>query len=353
MLNNKPNIFEFATKELSQDAIFCYILDCFNSTEKRNIATEFLKLIEFSFIDEIKEIKIKQQEDHSDIKAIVSLNDNTKKIIVIEDKVFSSLHDNQLERYMNAIKKREGCTDNDIFGVFFKIGKQTIWEKKLCEASKFKNLDYSDFAKYIENVSKNDFLLESFSEFFKQRVSFYEMIDTLDFDNIDGDMFDGILSDRYGQRKFTEWVLRQVFENTDSKYNEKKQYDVNNYGRPCTQYTFIFNINKTSPDKWDLSSDEFPTRDYTCFFRIDKNKNGWYIAIRQYFHDGADEYESEKSETKRHTILEKLSIQNDDAPSRKADKEKTLLLFNIKSIDDAKRYIPIFTKAIDYLLNVV
>ena len=28
MINNRPNIFEFATKELSQDAVFCYILDC-------------------------------------------------------------------------------------------------------------------------------------------------------------------------------------------------------------------------------------------------------------------------------------------------------------------------------------
>ncbi len=353
MLNNKPNIFEFATKELSQDAVFCYILDCFNSTEKRNIAIEFLNLIEFPFVDEIKEIKIKQQEDHSDIKAIVSLNDNTKKIIVIEDKVFSSLHDNQLERYMNAIKKRENCTDADIFGVFFKIGKQTIWEEKLCEASNFRNLDYIDFAKYIERISKADSLLEVFSEFFKHRVSFCQKIDDLDFNNIDDNTFNNILSDRYSQRKFTEWVLHQIFENTDSKYNEKKQYDVNNYGRPCTQYTFIFNTNKTSPDKWDLSPDEFPTRDYACFFRIDRNKKGWYIAIRQYFHDGADEYESEKSETKRHTILKKLSIQNDDAPNRKADKEKTLLLFNIASVDDVKRYIPIFTKAIDYLLNVV
>lgn len=350
MLNNKPNIFEFATKELSQDAVFCYILDCFNFAEKREIAKIFLELINFKDIDKIEKITIVRQEDHSDIKAIIDFDDATQKYIIIEDKIFSSLHDNQLERYKNDTIARHNCSADDITGIFFKIGEQTIWEKKICEASNFKNLDYIKFAQYIENVAKDDYLLGLFSEFFNERKSFCEKIDKLDFNSID-DTFDDILNDRYGQRKFTEWLLRQVFENTDSKYNEKKQYDVNNYGRPCTQYTFIFNPAKTSPDKWDLSPDEFPERNYNCFFRIDRNKKGWYVAIRQYFHDGATDKEDEAYGLKRQMILDKLGISWDDSPNRKANKEKTLLLFNISSFNDVKKYIPLLKEAVEYLLK--
>ena len=87
MINNRPNIFEFATKELSQDAVFCYILDCLNDLTKKNIATEFLNLIQVPYVDEIQQLEIKRQQDNIDIKAIVTYKDGTRKYIIIEDKV--------------------------------------------------------------------------------------------------------------------------------------------------------------------------------------------------------------------------------------------------------------------------
>lgn len=45
MIHNKPNIFEFATKELSQDAVFCYIPDRFHAPKKKQIALDFLGLL--------------------------------------------------------------------------------------------------------------------------------------------------------------------------------------------------------------------------------------------------------------------------------------------------------------------
>lgn len=354
MLNNKPNIFEFATKELSQDAVFCYILDCFNCVEKRKIATKFLKLINFKYIDEIEKLEIKRQEDHSDVKAIVTLKDEAKKHIIIEDKVYSSLHDNQLKRYKDDTIERHSCTENDITGVFFKIGKPLDWEENTCIHAGFIILDYNEFAKYLKEIADNDYILKTFSEFFQNRISLCHEIDTIDFDTIDETLFDKTLQERYGQRKFAEWLLYQVFENTDYKYNKKKQYDVNNYGRPCTQYTFLFNESKykNKHNDWNLTEDEFPTSTYNCFFRIDRNSKGWYIAVRQYFHDGATEEETDMHDKMHDDILELLKIDKDHAPNTKAEKEKTLLLFNIHSIDDVKKLIPVFTKTVNYLFEI-
>ena len=280
----EPNIFEYATKELTQDAIFCYILDCFNYPHKRIIAKDFLKLIEFDEIDRITEMSIKRQEDHSDIKAYISFEHRNPKIILIEDKIFTSTHDNQLERYKNDTANRHKLNKEDITGIFFKIGKPTIREITDCEKANFKILDYIKFAEYIKSISEKDDLLKMFSEFFDNRVSLCRKIDDLNFDYIDDLTLIEILNDRYGLRKFTEWLLKQVFKDTKNEYNIKKQYDVNNYGRPCTQYTFIFNNDRNIEkiENWELSVKDFPTSECNCFFRIDKNKNGWYISIRRY-----------------------------------------------------------------------
>ena len=350
MINNKPNIFEYATKELSQDAVFCYILDCFNDSEKREIATDFLSLINFPNIEKIKEISIKRQEDHSDIKAIVTFSDNRKKIILFEDKVFTSLHDNQLEHYKENTIKRHKCTDTDIIGIYFRIGKPTIWESQNCEEFNFRILDYIKFAEYLNRIAQNDIILKTFNDFYQLRVSFCNRIDKLDFDTIDEKTLDKVLNERYGQRKFTEWLLKQIFKGTSLEYNEIKQYDVNNYGSPCTQYTFILNSDKTiaQPKYWRSSEIEFPTSECNYFFRIDKNAKGWYIAIRRYFHKGATNEQDDRHKTIRKELLEELNLTGDHSPNRKASKEQTLILFNFSTITDVKELIPILTASVNY-----
>ncbi len=351
MINNKPNIFEFATKELSQDAVFCYILDCFNDPKKRKISTDFLTLVEFNGIEDIKDISIKRQEDHSDIKAIVSFLNGTQKIILFEDKVFTSLHDNQLERYKNDTIKRHKCSVDDIEGIFFKIGKPTIWEKINCEKINFKMLDYSAFAEYLSNTGVNDPILRTFSDFYQFRVSFCEKIDKMDFNTVDAKTLDEVLSERHGQRRFTEWFLRQVFEGTKIEYNERKQYDVNNYGKPCTQYTFIFNPDKTTAEKWDLNESEFPKSDCNCFFRIEKNSKGWYISIKRYFHDRAQSNQLDEHQKMRLSLLDKLGIAKDNASNKKAEKELNLILLNFTSIKDVKKLVPLFKTSVNFLFE--
>ena len=347
MINNRANIFEFATKELSQDAVFCYILDCFNILEKKKIATAFLRLIHVPNVENIQKLEIRRQQDNIDIKVVVQYQDSTKKYIIIEDKVYSSIHDNQLLRYRKETIDREKCRPEDIIGIYFRIGEPQEWERTACKEAAFSSLDYKDFLNCVLSAAQHDCVLKMFSEFFEERVADVKLIDTCDFDNLDAAQLQKIISTRYGQRKFTQWMMAKIF---NEDFSEKKMFDVNNFGSPCTQYEFIFD-RETTAAEWNLREDEFPQRDYCCFFRVDRNTKGWYIAIRQYFRNGANDKEAERSSKKRLQLLTMLG--DDDAPNRRAKKEKTLVLFNIDSVEKIKEVLPKLQRATEHLLNTV
>lgn len=118
----KNNLFTYATSELSQDAFICWLLSYAmkNSKEDEGLkecAKDFLK----QFIGETNEkdfivTEIERQVNHIDV--LVTVNDNYK--IIIEDKIFSSEHDDQLGRYMKIIKDEyKNCK-----GVYWKTGFQ-------------------------------------------------------------------------------------------------------------------------------------------------------------------------------------------------------------------------------------
>ena len=346
MIDSKPNIFEFATKELSQDAVFCYILDCFHDPEKKGIAQKFLYLIRVPDIDKIVQLDIYQQQDNIDIKVIVRYEGGSQKYVLIEDKVYSAIHDNQLMRYKEATLAREACRDEEIIGIFFKIGTPLPWEKLACKDARFTVLDYKEFLSFLESATE-DPVLCAFYAFFKKRIEYVDKMDQCNFDALERREFDEVIGFRYGQRRLTEWIMKKIF---PEDYCEQKMYDVNNFGSPCTQYEFIFD-NETKASDWGLQESDLIRSQYCCFFRIDRNAKGWYISIRQYFRHGANDEESEQSTGKRNELLRMLG--DDNAPNRKAKKEKNLLLYNIDYIERIKEILPKLQKATEYLIKTV
>lgn len=347
MLNNKPNLFEFAPRELSQDAVFCYILDCFNCPEKRQLAVDFLELIGFPDVGLIDSVRIKRQEDRIDIKAEVRYACGARRFLIMEDKVYTSEHDNQLQRYRAATLKREKCAPEDILGLYFKIGQPTAWERAVCQQAGYRILEYTDFLAYTEKAAQADDCLAAFYEFFRQRCAFYQMIDSCRFEDLDDATFGDILSNRYGQRKVMQWMMKEIF---GPQFNERKLNEVNNFGKPCTQYRFIFD-RTAAPADWGLTPAEFPQRDYDCFFRIDRSAQGWYISIRQYFRNGTTDEETKYSALTRAMVLREMGLEKDESGNRAAAKEKTLVLFHIDSAKTAKKLLPRLTRAVGYLLN--
>ena len=99
------NIFDFATKELSQDAFLSWFIANCNEPSIGKYSYQFINLLTgYNFkLGDIKEVTIKQQEHNMDIIADLWSKDNLHYVIVIEDKTTSSAHSGQLKKYANIM----------------------------------------------------------------------------------------------------------------------------------------------------------------------------------------------------------------------------------------------------------
>lgn len=362
MIKNKPNIFEYATKELSQDAVFMYLFDCFNSGnhEEKKVGKDFLDLIyqtqNKKIEKSIKELIIKKQYHSIDVLVLVEYEDDTIDAIIIEDKTYSSEHDNQLKRYYDDIKKNgvDSINVSNIYGVYFKLGQLSFDEEKALKIDKgafeFKRLDYNDFQKFLNQHQNTNLIMQLIYEFYDNRMSYIRLIDkTEDFSNPSGLEFDTVLSDWYSQNKYFGWIIKKVI---PDHYYPENQYGVMNYGRPCTQYRFVF----TEEDKnsnWDCKTENNISK-YSYFFRIDSNSKGWYIAINQYEGNGDKNWNEKKQDRDliRDSIKDIIKQNSviDNADNR-GKKESKICLFSIKSFDDIVNLIPVLEKIHDIVLQ--
>ena len=105
----KHNLFAFATSELSQDAFFCWALDCLNRDEDSplyGLGRSFWSLLSGRKNDDLPKIKgvvIRRQFKHMDVLALVVYSDQTIDALVIEDKVNTSEHDDQIQTYLTEL----------------------------------------------------------------------------------------------------------------------------------------------------------------------------------------------------------------------------------------------------------
>lgn len=105
----KHNLFAFATSELSQDAFFCWALDCLNLDEDSplyGLGRSFWSLLSGRRNDDLPKIKgvvIRRQFKHMDVLALVVYSNQKVDALVIEDKVYTSEHDDQIQKYLTEL----------------------------------------------------------------------------------------------------------------------------------------------------------------------------------------------------------------------------------------------------------
>lgn len=122
----KNNLFTYATSELSQDAFLCWLMsyamkDAKKDEALRRCAVAFLK----QFVPPIKtledgEIYVSNIErQHGKIDVLLTLEGGYK--IIVEDKTFTSDHDEQLTRYKDLLIS-EGVNPELVYGIYYKTG---------------------------------------------------------------------------------------------------------------------------------------------------------------------------------------------------------------------------------------
>ena len=124
-MNKTPNLFQWATSELSQDAFLCWFIDWTHPAYKgvntllTDSATSFINLMTNGEIKSIDSLTIKRQFKSIDIVIVI----NDKHVILIEDKVHSKEHGNQLSRYKKLLENE--YADKTIYPIYLKTGDQS------------------------------------------------------------------------------------------------------------------------------------------------------------------------------------------------------------------------------------
>jgi len=128
-MTTKPNIFSLATKELSQDGFFTWLLQwADNDHSKHNqqlneTAKDFVRLLLGKSTDfQITKVKAGRQWNNIDIWA--EINDDI--FIAIEDKTNTGEHSEQLERYKQIVQEHYKNKRNNLFFVYLKTGNESI-----------------------------------------------------------------------------------------------------------------------------------------------------------------------------------------------------------------------------------
>lgn len=166
----KPNIFEIATKELSQDAFITWLLkyadkSCISINHELYLcAVDFVnQLIKKSYPDfneNIVKVKAGRQWENIDIWAEI----NDKYLVIIEDKTNTGKRNNQLERYKNIASK--WCIENNYeppVCVYLKTGNESQRDLNEIRKDGFSIFNRQDFITLFNN--HNDITNDIFIDF--------------------------------------------------------------------------------------------------------------------------------------------------------------------------------------------
>lgn len=136
----KPNIFTIATKELSQDGFFTWLLQWADSkniqydkelnkaaqTLVRHLISQQLPIENLN----IRRVETWRQWNHIDI--IAEVNDDF--VIVIEDKINAAEHSKQLERYKDIVTEHYKGENKKLAFIYLKTGNESsVTLKKVIE----------------------------------------------------------------------------------------------------------------------------------------------------------------------------------------------------------------------------
>lgn len=119
------NFFDFATDESTQDAFLAWCANWANyDNGLAKLGRDFVRLV--SDIEDVRWVRVYQQYKKIDVLLIV----NGSTAVIIEDKVYSSEHDDQIRKYKAALEKTTARGVISIYGEEYAVSEiKTVYLK--------------------------------------------------------------------------------------------------------------------------------------------------------------------------------------------------------------------------------
>lgn len=164
--NMKPNLFDIATKELSQDGFLTWFLQWADTSNAKydnklhKSAQAFVKKLLDQDDIEIKTIITERQWEKIDIW--VDVNDEWS--IIIEDKTNTGEHSNQLETYRKTAQ--DWCDKNDkkLRCIYLKTGNESLSRIEKVKAKEYAIVTRQDFLNILNLCGSENHIILEFRE---------------------------------------------------------------------------------------------------------------------------------------------------------------------------------------------
>ena len=131
----RPNLFKFATRELSQDAVLCWLLSWAEASHMEDhphlhmagkaLLTLIYQRANVQMPVDFVKVDVHRQRYRIDVLCII----NGETAILIEDKVGTKEHSEQLERYKNIIHDKCQINKDKIIPVYIQTGDQSDYKE--------------------------------------------------------------------------------------------------------------------------------------------------------------------------------------------------------------------------------
>ena len=175
-METKPNIFDYATSELSQDAFLAWLIQWADKgcqkfdSSLHACATSFVQALLGEKPCSIETVEVKTQWKNIDVCASVNQDVYDQEyFIIIEDKKGTEEHSDQLNRYLDIVKTEYNNLEIDkIKPVYFKMEEQGDYSK--VEEAEFVRFPRSDMLSILEGYissteqpNQNDIIVDYYN----------------------------------------------------------------------------------------------------------------------------------------------------------------------------------------------
>lgn len=168
--SSEPNLFSFATSELSQDAILAWLISWADDSNKTKdepmcmLGKSFLSLLTNIPAEKIHTTAVRRQWKNIDIT--VEINEDT--VLIIEDKTETCIHHKQDIRYKETIHKEYKDKRKTLLYTYVKTGNESLSKIKRIEKHGYRTINRQDILSMLNQYNVNNIIVTSFRSHLQQ-----------------------------------------------------------------------------------------------------------------------------------------------------------------------------------------
>ena len=280
----RPNLFQFATSELSQDAFICWLVshvDFEGDPALNRCAKEFVALMYMldepspeGFAPTVEKLIGKPEKQHKNTDVYFRCKiDGQVVSFIVEDKTYTSLHSDQLQRYKKTIQK-DGIPEDELKLIYFKTGYVFSDEKEKVEEAGYAVLNCKTLSQFLEKHAVDNAIFADYrdhvSEIYREYSSALNRLSR------DADGYEAF-NTHPAQWEFMMKLEKKCLALYPNVGQTSHVYRGTSFGKPWIQ--------------WICS--EFPGAigdvNEEIFYRLDRRvnpdeptKQGYYLSLKQY-----------------------------------------------------------------------